>query len=39
MLRVQSLNVYVSKLRKYLAKDASINFHNIHGVGYRMTIK
>ena len=39
MLRAQSLNVYVSKLRKYLEKDSSISFHNIHGIGYRMSIK
>ena len=39
LLRTRSLNVYVSKLRKYLEKDSSINLQNVHGAGYRLSIK
>lgn len=37
--RDRSLNVYVSKLRKYLKADPNIDIHNIHGTGYQMIIK
>lgn len=30
----RSLDVFVSKLRKYLAKDTSIRINNIHGIGF-----
>lgn len=39
MIRTRSLNVYVSKLRKYLESDTSISFLNVHGSGYKMIIK
>jgi len=32
----RSMDVYISKLRKYLADDKTINIENIHGVGFRM---
>lgn len=39
MLKGRSLNVYVSKLREYLNKDADIEILNIHGQGYQLVIK
>ncbi|MBL7804565.1 MAG: response regulator transcription factor [Saprospiraceae bacterium] len=39
MLRGRSLNVYVSKLRHYLAGDPHIEILNVHGSGYRMVVK
>ena len=32
----RSMDVFISKLRKYLAEDPSIKISNIHGVGYRL---
>lgn len=32
----RSMDVFISKLRKYLAPDSSIAIKNIHGVGYRL---
>jgi len=37
-LKSRSLNVYVSKLRKRLALDPSIEILNIHGSGYHLVI-
>lgn len=37
-LRGRSLNVYVSRLRQYLAADPRIEILNIHGEGYRLVI-
>ena len=34
----RSMDVFVSKLRKYLSKDTSIRIENIRGVGYIMKI-
>lgn len=34
----RSMDVYVTKLRKYLKKDASIKIENIHGSGFRLLI-
>jgi two-component system OmpR family response regulator len=34
--RERSLNVYVSKLRKYLSQDPSLEILNIHGTGYQL---
>ncbi|MBB4078828.1 DNA-binding response OmpR family regulator [Lewinella aquimaris] len=34
----RSLDVFVSRLRKYLNKDARIRIENIHGVGFTLTI-
>lgn len=39
MAKSRSLNVYVSKLRKYFKADSSIVFLNVHGQGYQMIIK
>ncbi len=32
----RSLDVFVTRLRKYLSKDASIKLTNVHGVGFRL---
>ncbi|MCF2491460.1 response regulator transcription factor [Dyadobacter sp. CY347] len=37
--RGYSLNVYISKLRKYLKDDPSVEIMNLHGEGYRLIIK
>jgi len=35
----RSLDVFISRIRKYLAKDERIKITNIRGVGYRMTVE
>jgi DNA-binding response OmpR family regulator len=35
----RSMDVYITKLRKYLSKDASIEILNIHGSGFRLICK
>ena len=35
----RSLDVFITKLRKYLRPDDSININNIHGVGFKLTIE
>lgn len=35
----RSMDVYISKLRKYLKADSSIEIHNIHGVGFSMKVE
>jgi len=34
----RSLDVYLSKLRKYLADDARIRIENVHGVGFKLEV-
>jgi DNA-binding response OmpR family regulator len=34
----RSMDVFISKLRKYLKEDPSIQIVNYHGVGFRMEI-
>ena len=34
----RSLDVFISRLRKYLAADTSITIENIHGVGFKMSL-
>ena len=34
----RSMDVYVSKLRKYLANDPGIRIENVHGKGYIMRV-
>lgn len=34
----RSMDVYITKLRKYLADDPSLNIKNIHGSGFQLTI-
>jgi DNA-binding response OmpR family regulator len=38
-LHGRSLNVYVSKLRKYLSEDSNLEILNVHGAGYRLVIR
>lgn len=35
----RSMDVFISRLRKYLNKDPQINIMNIHGVGFKMYIE
>lgn len=34
----RSMDVYITKIRKYLAKDSNIEIQNIHGEGYKLVI-
>ena len=34
----RSMDVFISRLRKYLKKDARIKIDNVHGVGFRFTV-
>lgn len=34
----RSLDVFISKLRKYLKADQSIHIENVHGVGFRLVV-
>ncbi len=34
----RSMDVYITKLRKYLSDDPSLNIKNIHGSGFQLTI-
>ncbi len=34
----RSMDVYITKLRKYLKKDASVKILNVHGKGYKLLI-
>ena len=34
----RSLDVFVSRLRKYLKADESVKIENVHGVGFRLRI-
>lgn len=35
----RSMDVFISKLRKYLQKDPNIQINNIHGVGFKLTVQ
>lgn len=35
----RSMDVFISKLRKYLSKDEKIQIMNVHGVGFKMIIE
>jgi len=35
----RSLDVFITKLRKYLKEDESIHISNIHGVGFKLEVK
>lgn len=35
----RSMDVFITRLRKHLAKDSSIAIENIHGVGFKLTIR
>jgi DNA-binding response OmpR family regulator len=35
----RSMDVFISKLRKYLSEDDNIQINNIHGVGFKLEVK
>ena len=35
----RSMDVYITKLRKYLKVDPKVQIVNVHGVGFRLTVK
>ncbi|MBA3682714.1 MAG: winged helix-turn-helix domain-containing protein [Bacteroidetes bacterium] len=35
----RSMDVYIIKLRKYLASDTSVEINNLHGNGYSLSVK
>ena len=35
----RSLDVFISRLRKIISKDPSIQIENLHGIGFRFTVK
>ena len=35
----RSMDVYITKLRKYLKVDPNVQIVNVHGVGFRLTVK
>ena len=35
----RSMDVYITKLRKYLKMDPKVQLLNVHGVGFRLTVK
>lgn len=35
----RSLDVFISRLRKYFSEDPSIKINNLHGIGFRFTVK
>ena len=35
----RSMDVFITKLRKYLKKDPNVQIINIHGTGYKLTVK
>lgn len=35
----RSMDVFITKLRKYLKEDPAIEIQNIHGIGFKLTIK
>ena len=35
----RSMDVFISRLRKYLSRDSRVNIMNIHGVGFKMIVE
>ncbi|HEY8404554.1 MAG TPA: response regulator transcription factor [Flavobacteriales bacterium] len=35
----RSMDVFITKLRKYLSRDETISISNVHGVGFRLEVK
>jgi DNA-binding response OmpR family regulator len=35
----RSLDVFITKLRKYLKEDEKVTITNIHGVGFKLTVE
>jgi DNA-binding response OmpR family regulator len=34
----RSMDVYITKIRKYLSRDTNIEIQNIHGEGYKLVV-
>jgi DNA-binding response OmpR family regulator len=34
----RSMDVFITKLRKYLSQDATISIANIHGIGFKLEV-
>ena len=34
----RSMDVFITKLRKYLKEDNSVKIENIHGIGFKLSI-
>jgi DNA-binding response OmpR family regulator len=35
----RSMDVYITKLRKYLKDDPNLEIQNVHGVGFKLIVK
>jgi DNA-binding response OmpR family regulator len=35
----RSMDVFITRLRKYLSQDESISIVNIHGVGFKLVVQ
>jgi DNA-binding response OmpR family regulator len=35
----RSLDVFITKLRKYFADDQAIHIQNVHGIGFKLEVK
>lgn len=35
----RSMDVYITKLRKFLSEDPSLNIKNIHGAGFQLIVR
>lgn len=38
-LNARSMDVYITKLRKYFKDDPNVDIHNVHGVGFKLVVK
>ena len=38
-LNARSMDVYITKLRKYFKDDPNIDIQNVHGVGFKLVVK
>jgi DNA-binding response OmpR family regulator len=38
-LNARSMDVYITKLRKYFKDDPSVEIQNVHGVGFKLVVK
>ncbi len=35
----RSMDVYITKLRKYFKDEANVDIQNVHGVGFKLVLK
>jgi DNA-binding response OmpR family regulator len=38
-LNARSMDVYITKLRKYFKSDPDVDIQNVHGVGFKLVVK